>query len=61
MSKLSKSFHDRTSLRSGSPPTFFLLVAASAKPRPGKISQKNLMSGQEGTQNSNDRASFHEL
>ena len=35
--------------------------AASAKPRPGKISPKNLMPGQKGAQKPNDRASFHEL
>ena len=35
--------------------------AASAKPRPGKISPKNLMPGQKSAQKLNDRASFHEL
>ena len=35
--------------------------AASAKPRPGKISPKNLMPGQKSAQKPNDRASFHEL
>ena len=35
--------------------------AASAKPRPGKISTKNLMPGQKSAQKPNDRASFHEL
>ena len=34
---------------------------ASAKPRPGKISQKHLMPGQKSVQKPNDRASFHEL
>ena len=35
--------------------------SARAKPRLGKISQKNLMPGQQSAQNPNDRASFHEL
>ena len=35
--------------------------AASAKPRPGKISPKNLMPGQKSDQKPNDRTSFHEL
>ena len=35
--------------------------AASAKPRPGKISPKNLMPGQKSAQKPNDRASFHEF
>ena len=34
---------------------------ASAKPRPGKISQKDLMRGQKSAQKPNDRASFQEL
>ena len=33
---------------------------ASAKPRPGKISPKNLMPRQKGAQKPNDWASFHE-
>ena len=35
--------------------------AVSAKPRPGKISPKNLMPGQQDAQKPNDQASFHEL
>ena len=35
--------------------------AASAKRRPGKISQKNLMPWQKSVQKPNDWASFHEL
>ena len=35
--------------------------AVSAKPRPGKISPKNLMPGQKSAQKPTDRASFHEL
>ena len=35
--------------------------AASAKPRPGNISPKNLMPGQKSAQKPNDWASFHEL
>ena len=35
--------------------------AASAKPRPGKISPRNLMPGQKSAQKPNDSASFHEL
>ena len=35
--------------------------AASAKPRPGKISPNNLMPGQRSAQKPNDRTSFHEL
>ena len=35
--------------------------AASAKPRPGKTSPKNLMPGQKSAQKSNDRASFHDF
>ena len=34
---------------------------ASAKPMPGKISPKNLISGEKSAQKPNDRASFHEL
>ena len=33
----------------------------SAKPRPGKISKRNLMPGQKSAQKPNERASFHEL
>ena len=35
--------------------------AASAKPRPGKISQENPMPGQKSAQRPNDRATFREL
>ena len=35
--------------------------AASAKPRAGKISPKNLMPGQKSDQKPNDRASFHDF
>ena len=35
--------------------------AASAKPRPGKISQENLMPRQKSAPKPNDGASFHEL
>ena len=35
--------------------------AGSAKPRPGKISQKNLMPGQKSAHKPNDRASFHDF
>ena len=35
--------------------------AVSAKPMPGKISPKNLMSMQKSAQKPNDRANFHEL
>ena len=34
--------------------------AASAKPRPDKISLKTLMPGQKSAQKPNDRACFHE-
>ena len=37
------------------------MTAASAKPGPGKISQKNLMPGQKSAQKPNDEASFYEL
>ena len=36
-------------------------VHACTKPRPGKISPKNLMPRQKGVQKPNDWASFHEL
>ena len=34
---------------------------ASAKPRPAKISPKNLIPGQKSAQKPNDWANFHEL